>query len=438
MGNQQTSNVQTFLAPDGVRPAYPLVEWLLAEGWTNDESAELIKQLADRIVATGIPLSRLLVFVHSLHPQVAGVRYTWLRDSGPVQVWPVPHSAVATAVYRDSPVSALIDGAAACIRRRLDLPDPKLDFPILEDLLAEGATDYVALPLVFSNGEINVVSFVTHRSGGFSDLEMAQLDATTKVLARLLEVHSVRRTAKTLLDTYLGKHTGERVLRGLVKRGDGEDLHAVIWFCDLRNSTAMADNMPRGAFLHVLNDFFDCMAGAVLHHGGEVLRFIGDAALAIFPIGNSSNGVDRGCCDSATACHTALAAAKDAQSRMDARNSERRVRNEPPLRYGLALHMGDVTYGNIGVPQRLEFTVIGSAANEAARLEGLCRTLNQPLLISAEFQRCFPGELISLGHHTLRALPGFVEVFTLPGSSTETALASKVTLSRQTIGRPSN
>jgi adenylate cyclase len=123
---------------------------------------------------------------------------------------------------------------------------------------------------------------------------------------------------------------------------------------------------------------------------------------------------------------------------MDARNSERRVRNEPPLRYGLALHMGDVTYGNIGVPQRLEFTVIGSAANEAARLEGLCRTLNQPLLISAEFQRCFPGELISLGHHTLRGLPGFVEVFTLPGSSTETALAPKVTLSRQTIGRPSN
>jgi adenylate cyclase len=421
MENQQTSNVQVFLAPNGVRPANPLVEWLLAEGWAYDESAELIKQLARRMVAAGIPLSRLLVFVHSLHPQVVGVRYTWLRDSESVQVWQAPHSAIATAVYRDSPVSALIEGTSTCIRRRLDLPEPKLDFPILEDLLDEGASDYVALPMVFSNGEINVISFVTHRSGGFSDLEVAELDATTKVLARLLEVHVLRRTAKTLLDTYLGKHTGERVLRGLVRRGDGEDLHAVIWFCDLRDSTAMADSMSRGAFLHVLNDFFDCMAGAVLNHGGEVLRFIGDAALAIFPIGTSSGGVEWRCCDTATACRAALAAAKEARSRIDALNNQRLKRNDPPLRYGLALHMGDVTYGNIGIPQRLEFTVIGPAANEAARLEGLCKTLDQPLLISDEFKRCFPGKLTSLGRHTLRGVSGFVEVFTVPGPSTEAA-----------------
>jgi adenylate cyclase len=415
-----------------------LVEWLLAEGWTYSDSAELIKQLAARLVAAGIPLSRLLVFVHSLHPQVAGIRYTWRRDSGRVQAWPAPHGAVSTDAYQDSPVAAIVDGTAACIRRRIGLPNPKLDYPILEDLRAQGATDYLALPMAFSDGEVNVATFVTERHGGFSDLEVACMDATVKVLARLLEVHTVRRTAKTLLDTYLGRHTGERVLRGLVKRGDGEDLHAVIWFCDLRDSTVMADTMPRSAFLHVLNDFFDCMAGAVLDHGGEVLRFIGDAALAIFPIGSSSSGVDRGCCDTATACHGALEAAKDAQSRLETLNNRRRERNDPPLRYGLALHMGDVTYGNIGVPQRLEFTVIGSAANEAARLEGLCKTLNQPLLISAEFKRCFPGELISLGHHTLRGIGGFTEVFTLPGSSTEAASAFKVTLPQEIIARSNN
>jgi adenylate cyclase len=236
------------------------------------------------------------------------------------------------------------------------------------------------------------------------------------VLARLLEVHTVRRTARNLLETYLGKHTGERVLCGLVRRGDGEDIHAVIWFCDLRDSTPMADSMPRMAFLSVLNDFFDCMAGAVLDHGGEVLRYIGDAALAIFPTGTSSCGVRRACCDTATACHAALEAAQDAQARMKVLNQKRAQSGEPPLRYGLALHMGDVTYGNIGVPERLEFTVIGAAANEAARMEGLCKTLNQPLLISSEFRRCFPGEVVSLGFHTLRGVNAPEEIFTLPAN----------------------
>jgi adenylate cyclase len=167
------------------------------------------------------------------------------------------------------------------------------------------------------------------------------------------------------------------------------------------------------AFLGVLNDFFDCMAGAVLDHGGEVLRYIGDAALAIFPTGPSSYGVRRGCCDTVKACHAALEAAQDAQARIKVLNQKRAQSGEPPLRYGLALHMGDVTYGNIGVPERLEFTVIGAAANEAARMEGLCKTLNQPLLISSEFRRCFPGELISLGFHTLRGVGSAMEIFTL-------------------------
>jgi len=259
-----------------------------------------------------------------------------------------------------------------------------------------------------------VITFVADRPGGFTDAELDGMKELVVVLARLLEVHTVRRIARNLLDTYLGKHTGERVLQGLVRRGDGEDIHAVIWFCDLRDSTAMADSMPRSAFLGVLNDFFDCVAGAVLDHGGEVLRYIGDAALAIFPTGTSSYGVRRECCDTVTACHAALEAAQDAQARMKVLNQKRAQSGEPPLRYGLALHIGDVTYGNIGVPERLEFTVIGAAANEAARMEGLCKTLNQPLLISSEFRRCFPGEMISLGFHTLRGVGAPEEIFTLP------------------------
>jgi adenylate cyclase len=405
---------QTVEKDDDILHVSPVVEWLLNEGWTVTDSTALIEEFAARLVAQGVPLSRLLVFIHSLQSQAMGVRFTWNRDSGCAESWSAPHSVMETGTFRDSPVFAIIEGTKAVIRRRLDNPNPRLDYPILKDLLAAGATDYVAMPLVFSDGETHVITFVADRPSGFTDAELDGMKKLVVVLARLLEVHTVRRTARNLLDTYLGKHTGERVLCGLVRRGDSEDIHAVIWFCDLRDSTPMADSMPRSAFLGILNDFFDCVAGAVLDHGGEVLRYIGDAALAIFPTGTSSCGVRRECCDTVTACHAALAAAKDAQARMGALNRNRAQKGESPLRFGLALHMGDVTYGNIGVPERLEFTVIGAAANEAARLEGFCKTLNQPLLISSAFEGCFPGELVSLGFHTLRGVRAPEEIFTLP------------------------
>lgn len=405
---------QTVNQDNDILHVNPVVEWLLNEGWTATDSTTLIEGLAVRLVAQGVPLSRLLVFIHSPQAQPVGIRYAWSRDNGCTENWSAPHSGMKAETSRDSPVFAIIESARVVVRRRLDIPNPRLDYPILKDLLAAGATDYVAMPLVFSDGETNMITFVADRPGGFTDVELHYTRDLVRVLARLLEVQVVRRAAKTLLDTYLGKHTGERVLRSLIKQGDGEDIHAVIWFCDLRDSTAMADSMPRTAFLRVLNDFFYCMAGAVLDHGGEVLRFIGDATLAIFATGTSSSGVNRGCCDTMTACHAALAAAKDAQARMEALNRNRAQVGESPLRFGLALHMGDVTYGNVGVPERLEFTVIGSAANEAARLEGLCKTLDQPLLISSAFKICFPGELISLGFHALRGVSAPLEIFTLP------------------------
>ncbi len=341
----------------------------------------------------------------------------WRRDSGVTNLkykeYSPSHDVLQTSQYVESPIAAILDGAAREIRRRLDIPGVELDFPILKELHAEGGTDYVAMPLVFSDGQINAITFTTDRPGGFSTPELEQLYQMLPVLARLLEVHAMRRTAKTLLDTYLGRHAGARILNGLIKRGGGEDIHAALWFCDLRDSTRLADSMSRAAFLAILNDFFDCTAGAVLDHGGEVLRFIGDAALAIFPTGAVSSAVRQGCCDTVSPCHAALAAVTDAQVRMQALNRARARKGEPPLRFGLGLHMGDVMYGNIGVPGRLEFTVIGAVANEAARLEGLCKSLNKSVLILAEFEHCIPGELVSLGRHQLRGVSTPQEVFTL-------------------------
>jgi adenylate cyclase len=220
-------------------------------------------------------------------------------------------------------------------------------------------------------------------------------------------------SAKELLYTYLGKRTGERVLSGLVKRGDGEKIHAVIWYCDLRNSTPLAESMSLDSFLGILNDFFDCMAGAVLDHGGEILRYIGDAALAIFPIDGTSKSLQEVCAPTEGACERALTAARDASSRIDALNRQRGNRGKSPLRFGLGLHVGEVMYGNIGVPGRLEFTVIGPAANEAAHLEALCKKLDQSILISWEFPRCFPDQMRSLGFHQLHGVSKPKEIFEL-------------------------
>jgi len=227
-------------------------------------------------------------------------------------------------------------------------------------------------------------------------------------------------SAKELLYTYLGNRTGERVLSGLVKRGDGEKIYAVIWYCDLRDSTPLAESMPLESFLSILNDFFDCMGRAVLDHGGEILRFIGDAALAIFPIGGTTESLQEICTPTEGACERALTAARDALSRIEALNQQRRIQGKLPLGFGLGLHVGEVMYGNIGVPDRLEFTVIGSAVNEAARLEALCKELDQSILISWEFPRCFPDQMISLGFHRLRGVSTPKEIFGLLGVETPT------------------
>jgi len=394
-------------------PAGHFSEWLLADGAKIPTVKELIEQLSARLIDDGFPIFRLLFLIRTLHPQVIGIRYEWRRDRGSVTEHLPPHGILRNSQYLDSPMSAIFDGDVEGIRRRLDTPDPRLDYPILRELLAEGATDYVAMPLTFSDGTVNAVTIASDRQGGFSDEQLKQFYDMLPVLSLLLEIHSNRRTARTLLETYLGKHTGNMVLDGMVKRGDGESIHAVIWFCDLRDSTRLAETLSLDSFLGILNDFFDCMAGAVLDHGGEVLRFIGDAALAIFPIGGTSKLLEEACTPSEGACKRALDAARDARQRIDALNKRRQEAGDPPIRYGLALHVGDVMYGNIGVPQRLEFTVIGKAANEAARLEGLCKEVGEPILISSAFPRCFPGEMRSLGTHSLKGVSEPQEIFAL-------------------------
>ncbi len=223
----------------------------------------------------------------------------------------------------------------------------------------------------------------------------------------------MQRPTEDLLKTYLGERTGEHVLAGRTTRGEGEKIHAVIWLCDLRDSTRLSESIPVEEFFRTLNEFFDCTAGAVLEHGGEILSYIGDAVFAIFEIGGTERPLRQACFREEGACAAALAAARDARSRVDALNQRRGTKGEPPLEFGLAIHVGDVMYGNLGIDQRMQFTVVGAAANEAARLAGMCKVMGRWILVSSAFPSCFPNEMISLGQHKLRGVETPQEIFTL-------------------------
>jgi class 3 adenylate cyclase/uncharacterized protein (DUF427 family) len=381
------------------RPAGSIGDWLLAQAWQETAPDRLVDAFGRRLRAHGVPVARMTVAIPTLHPQVIANVFVWDEASG-VRTVHEPHDVLSQPRYQASPFAPILRGARG-VRRRLEEPGCKLDYPVVRELHAEGATDYVAMPFRFADGQLNVISMTSFAPGGFSTAHLGAVYEVLPLFGRLQEVFAQRRTAVGLLETFLGRRTGARVLDGLVRQGDGENIEAVVWFSDLRESTALSQSMGRDEYLHYLDRYFHCMAGAVLKKDGEVLRFIGDAALAIFPVGG----------DAREACRRALAAARLAGERVAADNAEHPKR--APIRYGIGLHLGEVTYGNIGVPERLEFTVIGPAANAAARVEGMCKTLGRNVIISSTFAAAYAGKLASLGRHQLRDVQGEQELFTL-------------------------
>jgi len=375
--------------------------WLLAEAWKIASEEELMDRFCRCLQDAGVPISRMTIIIPALHPQVFANVLVWRHDSGAKTIHE-PYDILHTPRFKDSPFALILRGAGG-VRRRIERPETKLDFPVVRDLKAENATDYVAMPFRFSDGQLNVMSMTSFAPGGFSTDHLGRVFDVLPGLARFFEVFAQRRTAVTLLRTYLGHRTGERVLAGQVRHGDGELIHSVIWFSDLRGSTMLSKSMATDAYLALLNRYFDCLAGAVIGSGGEVLRFIGDAVLAIFPITGA---------DPRDACRRAVEAAKAACRCVEESN---RVRpGEEPVRFGVGLHLGDVTYGNIGVRERLEFTVIGASANEAARVESMCKTLGESVVISSAFAAAHEGKLKPLGRHALKDVAGSQELFTLP------------------------
>jgi adenylate cyclase len=395
-------------APDatGSWPAArgPTIDWLIGDARRLPDDATLLRALCERLVEAGLPLARASCHIRTLHPELFGMGLYWQRGAEDIRVFRAEHGIQQTPLYQRSPMRLIFEGAGA-VRQRLDLPDTAFDFdfPVLEELRAQGLTDYVALPMTFSDGKIHGTTWSSDRPGGFTTEHLTQIYDLLPLFSLLLEIHLNRRTAINLLDTYVGRAAGERILRGQITRGSGETVRAAIWVCDLRGFTELSERTDRDTLLGCLNQYFDRMAKPVEEHGGEILKFVGDAMLAMFPL------------DTAQACPRALQAAIDARAAMNRLNSERSARGEEALGFGIALHAGDVMYGNIGAAHRLDFTVVGPAVNLTSRLEKLCRTLGLDLLISDTFAgMCACADYRSLGTHRLIGIARPVEVFTVP------------------------
>jgi adenylate cyclase len=381
------------------RQRSPILDWLVGEARRLPSGRSLLRALCERLVAAGLPLARASFHVRILHPQLFGMGYYWQRGSDEIRVFRAEHGIQDTSMYQQSPMRILFEGAGA-VRQRLDLPDVAFRFPLFYELRDEGLTDYVALPVTFSDGKIHGTTWSSDRPGGFASEHLAQIYDLLPAFSLLLEIYLNRRIAITLLDTYVGHAAGERILSGQITRGSGETVRAALWLCDLRGFTELSERMDRDDLLARLNQYFDRMAEPVQEHGGEILKFMGDAMLAMFPL------------ETDDACRRALQAALDARAAMAQLNRERVGPGEEALGFGIALHTGDVMYGNIGAANRLDFTVIGPAVNLTSRLEGLCRTLGLDLLVSDTFAgMCACADYRSLGAYRLPGISRQVEVF---------------------------
>jgi adenylate cyclase len=403
-----------------------LAIWLQRQGLQEAVLEDIVQEFGRRLVRGGLSLHRVSIGGMLLHPVFGAHDVVWDASHDIVRSHMMSRREATTESFKNAPFFHLASKGLPFLRNRLDQPPADGDFPIFETLRADGVTDYFAFFQSYGRtGEVMwadlppglegvLGSFATRRLGGFTDDEIGYLQALSVPLALTIKSSSTYELAKELLETFLGKISGGHVLDGLVERGDGRVIDCVLWYCDLRDSTGLADRMPLDDYLATINAYFDCTAGAVIDHGGEVLKFIGDAVMAIFPIDAETR-------PASDMCRAAAMAAREAHARAAVKNETRREKGLPLIDFGVSLHVGQVMYGNVGTARRLDFTVIGPAANEATRLEDLCKKLGKPVVASSTFNENFPGEMHSLGNHDAPGVDEGLDAYTLTDYAADTS-----------------
>ena len=358
----------TIASPEYGNISGPLVDWLLREAAFLPTPADFTQAFAAKLLEQGVQLSRLSVLAWSLHPQIAGKNFIWQKAANEVTTYAPSYEIYEHPAYNASPLRHVSKGLGG-VRHRIDTTDHDDTFPILSDLRAAGATDYVAMPLPFSDGRINVLTVASDHPDGFTTANLGLIFECSAVVARYYEVFMQRENAQSLLETYVGKRTGERVLGGKIRRGEGDEIDAAIMFCDLRGSTLLEEQLGRRDYIKLLNAFFDAASTIVHDNGGEVLKFIGDAVLAVFPAGDTAD-------EARTQALTSVRSIAPALAEVAAEH------DLPGLECASGIAYGTVTYGNVGSRERLDFTVIGQAANIAARLGDYGKAHGHQIVVS--------------------------------------------------------
>ena len=400
-------------------PLSDVVAWVTKAGLAGCSEADLLRGFCERAAAAGLPLSQAVVIVDTLHPVHEGRVFRWRRD-------PTNESAMfeygradedrgaAAEKWLQSPFYHLLQTGGSSLRRNFARGDPA-DFPKIEDLRLQGETDYFAVIHRFEAdgviGEMDCVysSWTTDADDGFGDDPLDALIGALPALLLAIKCESLARIAETLVETYLGRDAGRRVLSGRIARGVTEHIEAVLWYSDLRGYTRISDTALPEQIIPLLNDYADAVISAIHEADGDVLKLVGDGTLAIFKAK-----------DSATACVCALRAEAAARRNIGALNRERASKGLPVTEVYLGLHIGDVFYGNIGSRDRLDFTVVGPAVNEVSRIADLCRSTERDTLLSSAFRAAVPepdrASLVSVGRYALRGVNRSQDLFTLePG-----------------------
>ena len=411
-----------MIAEDGIDA---LKGWLAKAGLRGEPEAALVNGFCERAVAAGLPISRAQLLIDTLHPIYEGRLVRWGHDpSQPVvveygrtglpggvsdlQLSAGGEQPDVAARWRASPFFRMSQTGESLLRRRVTAESAS-EFPVLRDYRAAGMTDYVAMIDRFGPegiiGEMDCVysSWVTAQAGGFAEADIAALTRLVPTLALAVKAAALARMIRTLMETYLGRDAGRRVLSGRIIRGVAERIDAVIWFSDLRGFTRITDSAPEQV-IPLLNDYADVVVSAIHAQGGDVLKLIGDGILAIFAAA-----------DRARACAAMLGAATAARSEVAALNGRRARDGLPVTDMYLGLHVGEVFYGNVGSIERLDFTVVGPAVNEASRIAAMCRSVEQPMLVSEAFAKVdgMRARLVSVGRYALRGVAQPQELFTL-------------------------
>ena len=387
-----------------------LAAWITEAGLAGQSESAILAGFCERALAFGLPLARATVLVDTLHPIYEGRAFSWKRDKKETALTEYGRTREYLDRWQRSPFYRLEESGEPLLRRRLTT-ETEAEFPIFADLRAAGMTEYVAMANRFGRdeiiGDMDCVysSWATDAQRGFHDGDVADLCRLTPLLALTVKSASLARIAGTLVETYLGRDPGRQVLQGRIARGVADRIEAVLWFSDLRSYTRVTDTAAPGQIIPLLNDYADAIISAIHERGGDVLKLMGDGTLAIFTV------EDRG-----RACHAALAAAVAARRAVAAVNRRRTTEGLPTTDMYLGLHVGEVFYGNIGSKDRLDFTVVGPAVNEVSRIAGMCRSVDQPLLVSSAFASAL-GEpkrrLVSVGRYALRGVGRPQDLFTL-------------------------